>query len=1093
MEKFARLFFSMRMMALGMIVFLVAIAIGTFLESAYDIQTAKIIIYNALWFELLLVFLGLNLIANINRYKMWKREKIAMLMFHLSFLVILIGAGITRYFSFEGLMLIRENAQTDFIYSSDPYLWVKINDGKLQFKRSDKMFLSEITSNDFEIDVDFPNHSTPVTISYVDFNKNMVDSLVVNDTIKTASLDIVTGGMNSSYVSKGDFLMVGEVALSFEKENAMPGIQIFQKGPKMLMKTSLPMRYLPMSEMQKARQSGEEVADSLYKTVPLDTLVPFQTTTLYQVGQEQFVFKQIINNSKMMKVPAKIKNAGMDILTVKITDGKESKIVDLPGGISAIPDHVVFEFNGLTYELEYGSMQIPLPFAIACRDFQLDKYPGSDVASSFASEVTIIDEKKNYTRNQRIFMNNVMDYGGYRFFQSSYDPDEGGTRLSVNHDWWGTNISYLGYLLMSIGMILSLIAPAGRFRELTNLLKKSRAKREKLLSVFIAILMTSSFAFSQDHFEGDGHDHSGHEHHEGDGHDHSSHDHSTTHTAPKKVKHQKTKAIYRVMSKEHSDEVASLLVQDFQGRTIPFHTFADQILRKLERNNTYKDYNAVQVVMSMHMYPEYWIQEEILYVASKGGIREKLNVKDGLISYVDLTDDQGQFLLLEDYKKAHQRLESKRGEYDKQLIKLVERYQVMQSILGWSDMKILPGKNDPSQKWHVPLSMELMKTDSTSSRLALQYLTALDKASKNQKYGEANDFLDDLKAYQREVGKAVVPSEDKVNMEIRYNKMHVFKSSYQSYLILGLLMLIVFFVRIFIKPTPKSTKRFKLITTVLTILTGIIFIYHGYGIYMRWYISGHAPWSNGYEAIIFISWITMLFGLIFARKNAVILAGAAILACLMIFVSEMNLMDPDITPLQPVLKSYWLMIHVAIITGSYAPLGISCILGVLNLLLYIFRTKKNGEIVTLNINELTYVSEMTMTIGVFMLTIGTFLGGIWANESWGRYWGWDPKETWALVAVLVYAVILHLRYIPSLKNKFTFNVASVWGYSSILFTFFGVNFYLVGLHSYAQGEGLGTIPTSLIITVVIFILFTILAWVRNKQYKKSLKEDLLDD
>ena len=171
------------------------------------------------------------------------------------------------------------------------------------------------------------------------------------------------------------------------------------------------------------------------------------------------------------------------------------------------------------------------------------------------------------------------------------------------------------------------------------------------------------------------------------------------------------------------------------------------------------------------------------------------------------------------------------------------------------------------------------------------------------------------------------------------------------------------------------------------------------------------------------------------------------------------------------------------------PLGIACILGILNLVLYIVRNKNNGQIVTLNINELTYVSEMTMTIGVFMLTIGTFLGGIWANESWGRYWGWDPKETWALVAVLVYAVILHLRYIPALKNKFTFNVASVWGYSAILFTFFGVNFYLVGLHSYAQGEGLGTIPNGLIITVIIFILFTIVAAIRNKQYKKHLIED----
>jgi len=213
---------------------------------------------------------------------------------------------------------------------------------------------------------------------------------------------------------------------------------------------------------------------------------------------------------------------------------------------------------------------------------------------------------------------------------------------------------------------------------------------------------------------------------------------------------------------------------------------------------------------------------------------------------------------------------------------------------------------------------------------------------------------------------------------------------------------------------------------------------------------------------------------------------------LMIFVTEMELLDPQITQLQPVLKSYWLKVHVAVITASYAFLGLAAILGLLNLMLYTFRNKSNGQMVTLNINELTYVSEMTMTIGLFMLTIGTFLGGVWANESWGRYWGWDPKETWALVSVLVYAVILHLRYIPATKGKFLFNVVSFWGYSAILFTFFGVNFYLVGLHSYAQGEGLGTIPSWIIYTVLIFAIFTIVAALRNRRYAKQLKIEELD-
>jgi cytochrome c-type biogenesis protein CcsB len=234
----------------------------------------------------------------------------------------------------------------------------------------------------------------------------------------------------------------------------------------------------------------------------------------------------------------------------------------------------------------------------------------------------------------------------------------------------------------------------------------------------------------------------------------------------------------------------------------------------------------------------------------------------------------------------------------------------------------------------------------------------------------------------------------------------------------------------------------------------------------------------------------MIAGFIFSPKNQFIIVGTAILASMMVFVTEMNLLDPEVTPLQPVLKSYWLMIHVAIITGSYGFLGLSAILSLLNLFLYTFRNAKNGKVITLNINELTYVSEMTMTIGLFMLTIGTFLGGVWANESWGRYWGWDPKETWALVSVLVYAVILHLRYIPALRGKFVFNAVGFWGYSAILFTFFGVNFYLVGLHSYAQGDGLGKIPTWIIVTVCIAALFTVVAALRNRAYGKELVNQL---
>ena len=304
---------------------------------------------------------------------------------------------------------------------------------------------------------------------------------------------------------------------------------------------------------------------------------------------------------------------------------------------------------------------------------------------------------------------------------------------------------------------------------------------------------------------------------------------------------------------------------------------------------------------------------------------------------------------------------------------------------------------------------------------------------------------------------------------------------------IGLILLGIFIASIFGTPSPKRLKILKILRYVFLGIGSLLFSYHAMGLGFRWYISGHAPWSNGYEAIVFIAWVTVVSGWAFLKKVEVVMPMALILASMMLFVSELNLLDPEITPLVPVLKSYWLMIHVAIITGSYGFLGLSFVLGFLNLVFYLFQNKSNHLKISNQVSQITAVNEMTMTIGIFMLTIGTFLGGVWANESWGRYWGWDPKETWALVSILVYAIILHFRFIPGLKSAFAFNLASFWGYSAILFTYFGVNFMLVGLHSYAQGDGIGQFPSWLIWTIVFFIGLSFLSWIRNKRIQSSKK------
>jgi cytochrome c-type biogenesis protein CcsB len=799
----------------------------------------------------------------------------------------------------------------------------------------------------------------------------------------------------------------------------------------------------------------------MFTTVPLNQWVEFKTTTLYHCGDQQFVFKRALKHAKKILMPSGKKNVGSDYLTVRVSDGKASKIIQLEGGMGAIPTPARFAMNNVMYQLEYGSIRKPIDFQVLCKDFKLDKYPGSESPSSFSSDLTIIDQKRKVKKDRKVFMNNVMDYDGYRFFQSSYELDnpatpenEEGTKLSVNHDWWGTNITYLGYLLMSIGMLMSLFAPVGRFRELNDRMKKLKAKRSSLMSLMLALGFISIQAtnFAQEH----------------------------AHNANPVAN------IYRVMTEEHSEKLASLLVQDYEGRISPMHTLCDQLLRKIHRSNRYKNYNAVQTIMSIQMYPQYWINQKIVQVPSNLRAPLKLGEYASVMELVDAKTQQ--FKWLKEYKIAHQRLESQRNEFDKKLIKLNEKFEVIQGIIMWKYLRVVPKKGDANHTWFIPFQV-----DTAASLQVLSYISLIDEGAKKHNFSKAESVLKKIKWHQRKVSASVVPSEEAVKMEISYNKMEIFKHSYQMLLTLGFLLLIVSFIGIFRSAKSRFVQVQKWINRVMITLLLVVFVYLASGLAMRWYISGHAPWSNGYEAVVFIAWVTMIAGFSFTRKNIVILAGTAILASLMIFVTELSLFDPEITPLVPVLKSYWLKIHVAIITGSYGFLGLAAILGFLNLILYTVRNERNKVIVTININELTYVSEMTMTIGLFMLTIGTFLGGIWANESWGRYWGWDPKETWALVSVLVYAVILHLRFIPKLSGKFVFNVMSFWGYSAILFTFFGVNFMLVGLHSYANGDGLGKFPAWLTLTILFFVLFTVIAGIRNYRMEQKNKKDLLSE
>lgn len=354
------------------------------------------------------------------------------------------------------------------------------------------------------------------------------------------------------------------------------------------------------------------------------------------------------------------------------------------------------------------------------------------------------------------------------------------------------------------------------------------------------------------------------------------------------------------------------------------------------------------------------------------------------------------------------------------------------------------------------------------------YLMTLAAAQKSGDYSEADKLLNAFKQNQKNHGSEVLPSDSKVNTEVIYNKLDIFNRLYKYYALVGVLMFFILVFQIF-----KEREIWKVGVYFFKGVIVLFFLWHTAGLILRWYISGHAPWSDAYESILYVSWATMGMGLAFGRKSDMTIAASAFVTAMLLWIAHQSWVDPSIANLQPVLDSYWLMIHVAVIVGSYGPLTVGMILGVVCLILMVLSNAKNKDRIAHNIKELTIINEIALTVGLIMLTIGNFLGGQWANESWGRYWGWDPKETWALISIMVYAFVIHTRLVPGLRGKWTFNFLSVAAFGSIMMTYFGVNFYLVGLHSYASGAQVIT-PTFIYYTIAGVLLLGGISYWRNK-------------
>ncbi len=1032
---------SMKLMVVLVLLFAIASGVATFIENDHGINTSWALVYSSWWFEAIQILLGISIVGNVIRFKMYQKKKIPVFIFHVAFLFILVGSGITRYFGYEGVMHIREGATQNEMISSDAYLQVTAKKGSQEHHLEEIVYISELGGKKFHYEMDVDGKE--LEVSYKDFIGKAVKTAVADANGQPLVSFVISTpqGPDSYFLNQGQFVDAGPLLVYFDKMpiNRTPYIRFMHKDNKISFISNVPIQWMRM-------------ADRKQKVFQANTEHPLEAGSLYNVNGVQVVVKAVLEKGRVKVVDEaeylaaghmKMNTQPLSALIVDVEyDGEHREVALMGKGKRYKGFTEMFTMGDVELSVEWGSKMLQLPFSLWLRDFILVKYPGSMSPSSYESHVTVIDEANGVREPYRIYMNHILDYGGFLFFQSSYDKDEQGTILSVNHDpgKWPT---YVGYMLLAVGFILTLLSPYSRFGKL------ARTKYELNTAAVMVVAAFLAFSFSQPLMAKD------------------------------------TQALIKEVSKidkEHADYYGTMLVQSRDGRTKPLDTATTNLLNKIAGTSSMFGLNHNQIILGMASRPDAWKQLEMIK-ASHPKLKKMLGMEESQkrFAYEKAFDRHGNYLLASIAEEALRKRPGERGTFEKDVIKVDERVNVAYFVYSGRFMRVFPLEGEAAnKKWHYPeeaLTTFPPKAAAEVRELLRQNAKGLAVGLREGNWEQANAAIDAIKAYQQKYGAAVIPDPAVTKAELLYNKLQIFERLYPVYLFSGLILLAFIFVRL-ARPTLNLATPTRIVLGILI----LGFIAHTISLGMRWYISGHAPWSNGYEAMLYISWSIILAGILFARSSELALATTGIFAGIALFVAHLSWLDPQITTLVPVLKSYWLTIHVSIITASYGFLGLSTLLGFIVLIFYIMlgKDKKKNERISVNILEATRISEMSMIVGLFLLTIGNFLGGVWANESWGRYWGWDPKETWALVSILVYVFVTHMRFVPILRSNFIFNAVSVVAYSSIIMTYFGVNYYLSGLHSYASGDPI-PVPVWIYYAVsVVIIMIVAASFNRNK-------------
>ena len=604
---------------------------------------------------------------------------------------------------------------------------------------------------------------------------------------------------------------------------------------------------------------------------------------------------------------------------------------------------------------------LDLGFTVRLDKFVMHKYPGSTQPSSYDSYVTVIDGNKSF--QYHIYMNHILVYKGFRIYQMAYDPDEKGSIFLVGKDP-GMWMTYLGYILMVIGFFMSMFEKKGRFVATSKKLKESGLFT--LLILFTFGFLNQAKAINLEEFS--------------------------------------------KQSKDVATEFAKGLVQ-FNGRVKPIDSLNMDFIHKITKKSKLNGLDYNQLVIGMMSYPSFFQNLPMIYVGNPE-LRKLLGIKTKYAPYNIFFNDMGQLKYMKQIDLAMQTPDRDRTKLQREWLKINERLYVAYMIYDYKVFKMFPNQNskDENYKWYSV--DEFKQLDQLTGRFYFNLFVKVVSDLKTFNLEELKKSMNKIYEIQKMYSAKILPSQTQVELEIKYNHLKIFPSLIGIYSLLGLIAIFIGFFEVL------KVKKLTKTELVLVVLGWMALFIHTANMILRWYISGHAPWSNAYESIIFIAWGSAFASLMFFKRSMLALGAGLFMAGMFMMVAHLNNIDPQITNMVPVLKSYWLLIHVAVITSSYGFLAVGSMLGFLNMILFGLKKYKPLDFQIKEINNIIYLS---LWIGLALLSVGTFLGGVWANESWGRYWSWDPKETWSLITMIAYAIVIHGKMIPKMRGEFIFS------------------------------------------------------------------------